>query len=74
MAYLTLFLLACPYGIIKQKFRFWFKKGSSKKFPNERRDYESVDEKSLSEAMTRKNYEKKNSGSKWLKSGVEMFL
>ena len=35
----------CP---LSPKFQFYFKKGSSKKFPNERRAYESVDEKGLS--------------------------
>ena len=43
----------CPaYSIeyVRPKFQFYFKKGSSKKKknPNERRDYESVDEKNLS--------------------------
>ena len=37
--------LVSPFTEISQ---FYFKKGSSKKFPNERRAYESVDEKSLS--------------------------
>ena len=37
--------------------KFVFKKGSSKK-SHERRDYESVDEKSLSLAMTRKTTKK----------------
>ena len=41
--------------------------GIIKKISYERRDYESVDEKSLSKAMSRKNYEKKNSGTKGLK-------
>ena len=41
--------------------------GIIKKISYERRDYESVDEKSLSWAMSGKNYEKKNSGSKGLK-------
>ena len=31
--YLTLLLIACLYGIVKQKFLFKFEKGSSKKFP-----------------------------------------
>ena len=41
---LTLFLLVCPYGTVKQKFQYEFKKGSSKK-TYERRAYESVDER-----------------------------
>ena len=41
--------------------------GIIKKISYERRDYESVDENSLSEAMSRKNYEKKNSGTKGLR-------
>ena len=36
------------------------------KISYERRDYESVDEKSLSWAMSRKNDEKKNTGTKML--------
>ena len=35
----------CP---LSPKFQFYFKKGSSKKFPYERRSNESVNEKSLS--------------------------
>ena len=38
--------------------------GIIKKISYECRDYESVDEKSLSKAISRKNYEKKNSGTK----------
>ena len=30
---LTLFLLACPYGIVSKYFYLNFRKGSSKKFP-----------------------------------------
>ena len=41
--------------------------GIIKKISYERRYYESVDEKSLSKAMSRKNYEKKNSGTNVLK-------
>ena len=41
--------------------------GIIKKISYERRDYESVDEKSLSKAMSRKTAEKKNSGTKGLK-------
>ena len=33
---------------LSPKFQFYFKKGSSKKISYERREYESVDEKSLS--------------------------
>ena len=40
--------------------------GIIKKISYERHEYESVDEKSLSKAMSRKNYEKKNSGTKGL--------
>ena len=41
--------------------------GIIKKISYERRDYESVDEKSLSKAMSRKTTKKKNSGTKGLK-------
>ena len=43
------------------------KRGIIKKISYERHDYESVDEKSLSKVMSRKNYVKKNSWRKWLK-------
>ena len=56
---LTLFLRACPYDTVQQKFRFLFKKGSSKKNFYERHDYKSVDEKSLSYAMSRETMKKR---------------
>ena len=39
---------------VSLKFQFFYKQGSSNKFPYERRAYESVDEKSLSKVMSRK--------------------
>ena len=49
MARLTLFLPACPYDTVKQKYGFFFiSEGIIKKFSYERRDYESADENSLS--------------------------
>ena len=45
MVYLTLHCIPCPVGHAKLKFLFQFKKGSSNKI-YERRDYESVDDKS----------------------------
>ena len=44
---LTLFLLAVPNATVWQKILFQFKKGSTK-ISYKRRDYESVDEKSIS--------------------------
>ena len=45
---LTLSLLACPYGIVLAKHSILILEGIIKKISYERRDYESVDEKSLS--------------------------
>ena len=45
---------------------FLILEGIIKNISYNRHDYESVDEKSLSWAMSWKNYEKKNSGSKGL--------
>ena len=42
--------------------------GIIKQISYERRDYESVDEKSLSLSYVPKNYERKNSGSKGINS------
>ena len=42
----TLYSLACHIWHVQPKFRFQFKKESSKKVSYERHDYESVDEKS----------------------------
>ena len=45
---LTHYLPSSYLWNVRQKFWFQFKKGSLKKISYERRDYESVDEKSLS--------------------------
>ena len=58
-------------SIVKQKFRFYFKKGSWK-ISYERRDNESVDEKKPILGYVPKNYEKKNSKSKGLKK-IEIY-
>ena len=64
--YLTLYAITGRIRHVLPKFQFQNKKGSSKKFPNERRDYESVDEKEPILGYVLKNDEKNNSGCKWL--------
>ena len=63
---ITLFILACPYGIVKQKFRFQFKKGSSKNFLWASRLWVGRRKEPIL-GYVPKNYKKKNSGSKELR-------
>ena len=62
--WLTLYVLTGRIHPVLPKFQFKKKEGIIKKIFYERRDYESVDEKSL------KNDEKKNSGCKGLNSMI----
>ena len=56
--YFKLILLALPYTIVLQKFQFFLEGIDLQKISYESRTYESVDEKSLSLAMSQKTMKK----------------